>query len=225
MSRSSISQGSGPTSGRPGETGLTFMEVLMALSIMALLFGSIHLVVGNAIAAKLMVSNRVADQSQGRQVVEWIADRVRQAGFRANSGSAIPRCRNGIVSQDSLYYPTTTSLSITADIDNDLGQAAETRTFKVETVGGIQAVTESVIDCTAGATTSDQAVTDTTAVQVQSLTFAYYDANGTAVTNLTNPAAIQSIRTVQVTVVVRALGGKLGPTDQTWTTEIALRNH
>lgn len=222
MSRSSPRRTNGPTKGLPGDAGLTFMEVLMALSIMALLFGSIHLVVGNAIAAKLMVSNRVADQSQGRQVVEWMADRIRQAGFRANPGSAIPRCRNGIVSQDPLYYPTASSLSITADVDNE--GTAETRTFKVETVGGIPAVTESVTECTAGATTSDQPVTDTTSVSVQSLALAYYDASGTAVTNLTSPTAIQLIRTVQVTVVVRALGGKLGPTDQTWTTEIALRN-
>lgn len=194
----------------------------MALSIMALLFGSIHLVVGNAIAAKLMVSNRVADQSQGRQVVEWIADRVRQAGFRANPSSAIPRCRNGIVSQDALYYPTASSLSVTADVDNE--GTAETRTFQVETLGGIPAVTETVTECTAGAATTDQPITDTTSVRVQSLAFAYYDANGNAVTNLTNQAAIQSIRVVQVTVLVRALLGKSGPTDQTWTTEVALRN-
>jgi type II secretory pathway component PulJ len=198
------------------------MEVLVALSIMALLFGSIHLVVGNAIAAKLMVSNRIADQSQGRQVVEWLADRVRQAGFRANPVSSIPRCRNGIVSQDSLYYPTTSSLSVTADFDNS--GTAETRTFKVEAVGGTQAVTETVTECATGATTVDQPVTDTTSVRVQSLTFAYYDASGNAVTNLSDPVAIQSIRTVQVTVLVRALLGRSGPTDETWTTEIALRN-
>ena len=222
MSRSSPRQTSGHPRGLPGEAGLTFMEVVMALTIMALLFGSIHLVVGNAIAAKLMVSNRVADQSQGRQTVEWIADRVRQAGFRASAGSTFPRCRNGIVSQDSLYYPTTSSLSITTDFDNE--GTAETRTFKVETVAGMPAVTESVTECTTGATTSDQPITDTTAVRVQSLTFAYFDASGAAVTNLTSPPAIQSIRNVQVTVVVRALGGKMGPTDQTWTTQIALRN-
>jgi Tfp pilus assembly protein PilW len=222
MSRSSPKQTNGPTGGLHADAGLTFMEVLISLSVMVLLFGSIHLVVGNAIAAKLMVSNRVADQSQGRQVVEWLADRVRQAGFRASAGSAIPRCRNGIVSQDSLYYPTASSLSITADVDND--GTAETRTFKVENIGGIPAVTESVTDCTTGAATSDQPVTDTTSVRVQSLAIGYFDASGTAVTDLTTPAAIQSIRTVQVTVVVRALGGQLGPTDQTWTTEIALRN-
>src|SRR5262245_61656683 len=134
MSRSSPGHAGGSTRALPGETGLTFMELLVALSIMALLFGSIHLVVGNAIAAKLMVSNRIADQSQGRQVMEWLADRVRQAGFRADPASSLPRCRNGIVSQDPLYYPTASSLSITADFDNT--GTAETRAFKVETVGG-----------------------------------------------------------------------------------------
>src|SRR5215472_10574050 len=106
MSRSSPRHAGRSTKALPGETGLTFMELLVALSIMALIFGSIHLVVGNAIAAKLTVSNRIADQSQGRQVVEWLADRIRQAGYKANPGSSIARCRNGIVSQDALYYPT-----------------------------------------------------------------------------------------------------------------------
>jgi len=198
------------------------MEVIVALSIMTLVFASIHLTVGNAISAKLMVSNRIADQNQGRLVVEWIADRVRQAGFGASAGSAIARCRNGIVSQDPLYYPTTTSLSITADVDNS--GTAETRTFKVETVAGVPAVTESVTDCTAGAATADQPITDTTSVRVQSLTFAYFDVNGNAVTDLTNPTAIQSIRNVTVTAQVRATGGKAGPTDETWTTLVALRN-
>jgi Tfp pilus assembly protein PilW len=198
------------------------MEVLVALSIMGLVLASIHLTIGNAISAKLMVSNRIADQNQGRVLVEWIADRARQAGFGANSGSSIPRCRNGIVSQDSQYYPTTSSLSITADVTNS--GTAQTRTFKIETVSGVPAVTESVTDCSAGATTSDQPITDTTSVKVQSLAFAYYDVNGTAVTNLTNQAAIQSIRSVKVTAQVRATAGKAGPTDETWTTLIALRN-
>jgi hypothetical protein len=169
-----------------------------------------------------MVSNRIADQNQGRVLVEWIADRARQAGYGANPSSSIPRCRNGIVSQDAQYYPTTTSLSITADVANS--GTAQTRTFQVETVAGVPAVTESVTNCTAGATTSDQPITDTTSVRAQSLAFAYYDANGNAVTNLTNPAAIQSIRSVKVTAQVRATAGKAGPTDETWTTLIALRN-
>jgi Tfp pilus assembly protein PilW len=207
---------------RRGEAGVTAMEVLVALSIMGLVLASIHLTIGNAISAKLMVSNRIADQNQGRVLVEWIADRVRQAGYGANAGSSIARCRNGIVAQDPLYYPTASSLSITADVANS--GTAQTRTFQVETVSGVPAVTESVTNCAAGATTSDQPITDTTSVRAQSLVFAYYDVNGNAVTNLTNQAAIQSIRSVKVTAQVRATAGKSGPTDETWTTLIALRN-
>jgi Tfp pilus assembly protein PilW len=211
-----------------GEVGLTAIEVLAAFTIMVVVFGSIHLMLGNTIAAKLMISNRAAKQNQGRLVAEWIADRVRQAGYLASSSSSIARCRNGIVSQDSNYYPTTSSLSITADVNGD--GTPETRTFKVETVNGVSAVTETVLNCTAGATSSDQPITDTTSVKVVSLTFAYTDASGTPVTNLTSPSAIQTIRNVQVSVKVHATAGQTVPTaqtwntEQTWTTQVALRN-
>jgi hypothetical protein len=207
---------------RSGQTGVTILEIIVFLAIMGVIFLTIHFTLGNAISAKLTVSNRVVGQDQGRQTVEWIADRVRVAGFRADPASAIARCRNGIVSQDSQYYPTANALSVTGDVDNE--GTAETRTFKIETVGGVPAVTETVTECVTGATTSDKPITDTTSAKVLSLTFAYYDANGTAVTNLTTPSSIQSIRDVGVTVQVRALAGRSGPTDQTWSTNVSLRN-
>ncbi len=94
-----------------------------------LVFASIHLVIGNAVSAKLIASNRIAGQNQGRSVVEWIADRVRQAGFRADPASTFPRCRSGIVSQDASYYPTAATLSVTGDVDNT--ETPQTRTFKI----------------------------------------------------------------------------------------------
>jgi hypothetical protein len=213
---------------RRDEAGFWLLDILVGMSIMILVFISIHMSLGNAVSAKLMASNRIAGQNQGRQAVEWIADRVRQAGFRADPASSIPRCRNGIVSQDVNYYPTTTSLWVTGDVDDDdpgaPGRPAEMRGYRIETVNGVPALTETVLQCVNNAVASDQPVTDTTAVKVLSLTFAYYDANGNPPANLTTPAAIQTIRNVQVTVVVRALAGRSGPTDQTWTTRIALRN-
>jgi prepilin-type N-terminal cleavage/methylation domain-containing protein len=204
------------------ERGFTLVELLVGLVVTGLIFVSIHLVIGNAVSAKLIASNRIAGQNQGRLVVGWIADRVRQAGFRANPTSAITRCRNGIVSQDASYYPTATTLSVTGDVDNT--GTPQTRTFKIETVGGVQSATETVIPCAAGATASDQPLTDRTSVSAQSLTFVYFDSAGSPVTNLTSPTAIQSIRTVEITFQVRARLGRNGPTDQTWTTRVALRN-
>jgi len=198
------------------------LEVVAALSISVVAFASVHLTVGTAILGKLLTSSTVSKEQQGREVVEWIADRVRQAGFRASATSAFARCRNGIVSQDASYYPTASSLSVTADVDND--GTPETRTFQIETVNGVPAVTETVIECATGAVALDQPITSSTSVKALALQFDYYDANGAAVTNLTSPPAIRTIRYIHVTVQVQASAGAHGPTTQTWTSTIALRN-
>lgn len=202
------------------EAGLTLIEVVAALSISVLAFASIHFTVGTAILGKLLTSSTVSKEQQGREVVEWIADRVRQAGFRT-AGSSIPRCQDKISTQSG-YLPTASTLWINADVDND--GTPETRGFQIETVSGTPVVTETVIDCATGATTLDQPITSPTSVQVLSLTFGYYDASGNAVTNLTNAAAIRTIKFITVAVQVQASAGAHGPITQTWTADINLRN-
>ncbi len=202
------------------EAGLTLLEVVAALSISVLAFASIHLTVGTAILGKLLTSSTVSKEQQGRQVVEWIADRVRQAGFRT-AGTSIPRCQDKISTQSG-YLPTTSQLWINADVDNT--GTPQTRGFRIETVSGVPAVTETVINCAAGAITLDQPITSPTTVKALALQFDYYDANGSAVTNLTSPPAIRTIHYVKVTVQVQASAGAHGPTTQTWTTNIDLRN-
>jgi type II secretory pathway component PulJ len=203
-----------------GETGLTLLEVVAALSISVVAFASVHLTAGTAILGKLLTSSTVSKDQQGRKVVEWIADRVRQAGFRT-AGTSIPRCQDKISTQSG-YLPTTSQLWINADIENT--GTPQTRGFQIETVSGVPAVTETVINCVTGAATLDQPITSPTTVRALALQFDYYDANGTAVTNLTSPPAIRTIRYVKVTVQVQASAGAHGPSTQTWTTNIDLRN-
>ncbi len=199
---------------------MTLLEAVAALAITVLAFGSVHLTVGTAVLGGLLTSSTVAKQQQGRQVVEWITDRVRQAGFRA-SGSPIPRCQDRIATV-SPYLPTASSLWVNGDVDND--GTPETRGFQIETVSGTSAVTETVIDCVTGAVTQDQPITSPTSVQALALAFSYYDASGNAVTNLSTPAAIRTIRFVTVTVQVQASAGAHGPTTETWTGSVDLRN-
>lgn len=203
-----------------GETGLTLLEVVAALSISVVAFASVHLTAGTAILGKLLTTTTVSKEQQGRQVVEWIADRVRQAGFNL-AGSSIPRCQDKIATQTG-YEPTTSRLWINADVDN-VG-TPETLGFKLETVSGGTAVTETMINCVTGATAVDQPITSPTTVNVLGLTFGYYDAGGNQVTNLNTAASIRTIRFVTVTAQVQANAGAHGPTTQTWSTSIDLRN-
>ena len=189
---------------------------------MAVAYASIHFTVGIALRSKLLASSWVANQQHGRLVVAWIADRTRQAGFRADPASALPRCRDRIVAEDAAYRPTASRLFINADIDNDA--VPETRGFSIQMQNGVNVVTETIIACATGAVPVIAPLTDSTSVEAQALNFSYYNAAGAAVTDLANPAVIRTIRTVGVTVQVRASAGAQGPTIQTWTTRIALRN-
>jgi hypothetical protein len=224
MRRSSGRPAAGPHGlgdlGRKAEAGLTLLEVVSALAIAVVAFTSIHLTAGTAILGKLLTSTTVAKEQQGRQTGEWIADRIRQAGFGI-SGNPIPRCQDKIATQSG-YLPTPSQLWVNADVDNT--GTPKTFGFQVETVSGVPTVTQTVIICATGAVAQDEPITSPTTVKVLALTFGYYDSSGNAVTNLTSAPSIRTIRFVTVTVQVQANAGARGPTTQTWSTSIDLRN-
>lgn len=212
-----------------GERGMTLVEVLAALAIGSLVMATIYLALGTAIRARLLVESTVHNQQHGRLVIQWVADRLRQAGYAVSPGSTIPRCRDAIVAEDSTLTPTATRVFFNTDLDGDgAGNPTQTIGFGLgtETVGGaaVNVVQESVTDCVSGAMTRIASVTDPTSVAIASLTFEYYDSNGAVVVDTTTPAAIRSIRMVRVTMVERAAAGALGSREQTWTVLVNLRN-
>ncbi len=215
-----------PRSPQRGEAGFSLIELLVSLVILGVLFASMHFVVGTAVLGKTLTANRSTGQTQGRLIAEWLADRVRMAGYGTSGSNPIGRCQSGIVSTDSNYYPTTSALWVSGDFANS--GTPQTRGFRLETVNGVAAITETVINCATGATSTDEPLTDTTSTTAVSLTFAYYDNTGTQVTALTTSSKIQTIRVVQITATVQPLHTPpaiaAGSTQQTWTTRVTVRN-
>lgn len=213
-----------PAPRRPGQGGFTLLEVISAMAIMALALTSIHLTIGSAVRSKLFTSSWIRNQAQGRLIVAWVADRVRQAGFRVDGSSPVARCRDPIAAQDPAYRPTDTQLYVNADVDND--GAPETRGFTLATVGGRTVLQETIIPCAVGASPVVAPLTDVRHLHVQSLDFDYYDAAGTPLgaAALTTVAGIRAIRTVRVQVRLEADAGAQGATTQTWSTHVWLRN-
>ncbi len=212
-----------------GERGMTLVEVLAALAVGTLVLATIYLAMGTAIRARLLVESRVHGQQHGRLVIQWVADRLRQAGYAVSPASTIPRCRDALVVEDGALTPTATRLFFNTDLDGaGAGNPTQTIGFLlgVETVGGaaVSVVQESVTDCTSGAIERRASISDPTSVEIASIAFEYYDANGAVVSNPTTPAAIRSIRMVRVTMVERAAAGALGTREQTWTVLVNLRN-
>ena len=212
--------------GRRGERGLTMVEVLSTLAIGSLVLSTVYLATGTAIRSKMLVTSKLHNQQHGRIIVQWLGNRVRQAGYAVNTASPIPRCRDALVVEDASFAPTATRLYVNTDLAND--GTTETIGFQMgtETVGAttINIIQELVTNCAAGATERVSSVTDPTSVRIISLTFTYYDAAGAVVTDLTTPASIRSIRMVRITLVERASAGAAGEQEQTWSVQVNLRN-
>ncbi|MDR7521814.1 MAG: prepilin-type N-terminal cleavage/methylation domain-containing protein [Armatimonadota bacterium] len=212
-----------------GERGLTLVEVIAAMAIGSLVLSTIYLALGTAIKARLLVWSQVHNQQHGRLVIQWMADRLRQAGYAVSPASPLPRCQDALVAEDPALRPTASQIYFNTDLDG-AGAGAPTQTigFRVgrESAGGtmVNVVEESVADCTSGAPSRVSSVTDPTSVAIASLTFDYYDASGTPVTDLATPDSIRTIRMVRITLVEQASAGSLGPRGQTWSVLVSLRN-
>ncbi|MGH2371859.1 MAG: PilW family protein, partial [bacterium] len=206
------------TSRRCNERGTSLIEVLAALTIGTLLMSTIYLAIGTAVRSRLLVDSMIHNQQHGRLVVQWLGDRIRQAGYAVNTGSALPRCRDAIVVEDAAYTPTATRLYFNTDVAVD--GTSETIGYQIgtEVVNGspVNVVEERVTNCTVGASTQTSSVTDPTSIAILSLTFTYYNVSGAVVTDLVTPGSIRSIRMVRITLAERANAGAQGPRDQTW---------
>lgn len=211
---------------RESERGTTLIEVVAALTIGSLLMSTMYLAIGTAVRSRLLVDSTIHHQQHGRLIVQWLGDRIRQAGYGVDTGSSLPRCRDALVVEDAPLRPTATQLYFNTDVAAD--GTTETIGFQIgtEAVAGspVNVVQQSTQNCTAGAITQTASVTDPTTIAILSLTFTYYNAAGAVVTDLITPSSIRSIRMVRITLVERAFAGAQGPRDQTWTTLLQLRN-
>ncbi len=211
---------------RAGERGLTLIEVLAALAIGSLVLSTIYLALGTAIRSRLLVASTLQSQQHGRLVVQWLGDRVRQAGYAVNYNSPIPRCRDALVVEDGSLNPASAALYFNTDLAGD--GTVETIGFRLgtETVGGatVNVIQQSVTDCTSGAAEQVASITDPTSVSIVSFAFTYYNGSGGQVTDLVSPTSIRSIRMIRIALVERVSAGAQGTRDQTWTMTVSFRN-
>ncbi len=212
-----------------GERGMTLIEMLAAMAIGTLVLSTIYLALGTAIRARLLVESTVHGQQHGRLVIQWVADRMRQAGYGVAKAHPVARCRDALVVEEAALRPTSSQVFFNTDLDGTgAGEPTQTIGFRLgtEMVRGtsVAVLRQSVTDCAGTATPVETSITDPTSVAVDSLVFTYYDRNGTVVGDLSSPVAIRSIRMVRVAMVERAAAGAMEPRVQTWNVLVNLRN-
>src|SRR3989304_1136935 len=190
-----------PASGacRCGESGMTLLEVLVVIGLMAVLAGSMSALVGVAVRSKLVVAVRSADTETARQALEWMSERLRNAGLNLVPGEqSEARCRDMVVAQDAALQPTAGAIYVNGEILNSDTVAGN----EVMTIGyllgndpttGSQVVLEYQQPCAAGALPATIPLSDPR-VAVTNLTFDYFSSSGLRITDLTTPGEIPRVR-------------------------------
>ncbi|MGH2374522.1 MAG: PulJ/GspJ family protein [bacterium] len=210
------------------QTGLTLLELMVTTGLMAALVGSMSILVGVAIRSKLVVAVRSADTETARQTLEWMSERLRNAGLNLKPSEQVElRCKDMVVAQDAALRPTANSIHVSGEIVNTDTIAAN----EVTTVGyrlgndpgtGVQIVMEYRRPCSGGGETITPL--SNPRVTVTNLSFDYFSGAGVRITNLTDAGQIRLIRIIRISLTVQGAEGSSGVQIQTWTRDVMLRN-
>lgn len=198
--------------------GLTVVEILVASALMAVVTGAIGILVGASVQSKVISASRSANTETARVALEWMSDRLRNAGLNVlPSQQPQLRCKDRVVAQDTTLLPTSSSVYVSGDMLNTVTSPP----YPVATIGyylaadpgtGNNVVMEYNQPCSAGATAISTYSTrlSNPRINVTGLTFSYFDANGAAVTNLSSVSAIRQIQIVSISMTVQGSEGKSG---------------
>lgn len=222
----------GARSSGAAQHGLTVIEVLIGIVVMAIVGGAISLLVGTAIQAKLISSVRSNDTETARSTLEWITERLRNAGFNLQpSAQTQLRCQDMVVAQDGSLLPTATSVNVSGEVLNTNAVAGDEDATVGYYVGSDPVTNAAVVmeyyqPCSGGATSiaANSHPLSNPKLTIVSLSFQYFDVNGATVSNLSSVNAIRTIRIIGVTLTVQGSEGRSGVQLQTLKRFVMLRN-
>ena len=193
--------------GSAGESGFTLIEMLMAIAIVSILFGTVYGTFTNLNRSYTAETVKAGVQQKTRIGVEFMVRDIRLAGLDPlGSASA------GFISA------TQNSIQFTADMnyDGDLNDPFEIITY---------ALNGSELE----QTTADLG-TETLMDRVADLNFSYLDADENDLMNhaMSPPQVpaneLADIRTVVISLTTQRPAGKDGPVSRTYSTRVRCRN-
>jgi type II secretory pathway pseudopilin PulG len=211
---------------------MTLLEVVIGIAIMAIVGGAISILVGTAVRAKMISSVRSSNTETARSTLEWMTERIRNAGLNLQPGAQTElRCQDMVVAQDGALLPTNASVFVSGEMHNTntvAGDEDDTIGYYLGTdpTTGAPVIMEYRQSCAAGGTSIAAYSTPLSNpnLNVLSLSFQYFAGNGAPVTNLTDPAQISTIRIISVTLTVQGSEGQSGIQTHTLSRYVLLRN-
>jgi hypothetical protein len=195
--------------------GTTLIEFISMLSVIALVVGSLFLLIGAGVKGRLIVRARVSDQERGRQALTWLADRVRQANYDPQAA-----CPDGFVLAGN-GNGFEQRLAFRATIDERMDPPRRTLVYYVQnrTLWQETLPADTVPPCVGEAARSypDPHRVALTPPVVRAFDLSYLDGNGQPAST---PAAVRSVR-ITLTVEAQATPGRLE--SQTYQTVVTVR--
>lgn len=212
--------------------GLTLIEVLVGMTLMAVIASAMSILVGAATRSKMITVTRSANTETTRRALDWISERLRNAGLDLDpTAQSQARCKDSVVAQDAALLPTANSVYVSGAILN----TSKTTPYQFDTIGyylgsdpgtGTAVVMEYRQSCSSGVTdvANNSQPLSSPKIPVTNLIFDYFDPNGTQVTDLTTPSSIQQIRMIRISITVQHAEGTSGVETVTLTRYVTLRN-
>lgn len=212
-----------------GQAGMTLIELLVSAGLMLVLAGTMATLVGAAIRSKLVIAVRSADTETARQTLEWISERLRNAGLNLRpSEQSEARCQDMVVAQDAALRPTASSIFVSGEIlnsDTIAGNEVITIGFQLgaDPITGTQVVMEYRQACSAGAPATTIPLSNPR-IAVTGFSLDYFSSAGVRITDLADIDQLRAIRIVRVSLTVEGAEGRSGTQAQTHTRSVMLRN-
>lgn len=188
-----------------GQEGLTLIELVVTLSIVAVLSVAIVGLMAN-LRRSYTTQNVAADvQESVRAAIDYMAQDIRMAGYDPNAKA-----------DARIEAMTATNLRFTSDRNGN----AEIEEIERERVtfaydAGNRRLLQTLYEGTASA------ATEILIGNVTAAAFAYYDRTGTEITNM---AEVAEVRTVEIMLTVEQPAGRDEPVQRTYTTRVQCRN-
>jgi hypothetical protein len=203
---------------------VALVEILVAMIVMVMIVGSVSLLVGAAIRSKMIVAVRSADTETARQTLEWMSERLRNAGLNVlPSAQAQARCQDMVVALVSALLPRADQIYVSGEILNSDTVAGN----QVVTVGyrlQAGAVVEDSSSCAGGWAPITARVSDPR-ITVTQLLFRYFTRTGAEISMPTSDVeTIRGIRAIVASLTVQGEAGRSGVQTQTFSRMIMLRN-
>jgi type II secretory pathway component PulJ len=203
---------------------MTLLEVVVAAAVMSMVIGALSLLVGASVRSKTIVAVRSSDTQTARQTLEWMSERLRNAGLNVLPSAQLQvRCRDMVVAQDTSLRPQRDRVYVSGEIFNSNTTAGdEVITLGYRLQNGV--LIEERSSCAGAWVPATSGISDPH-VTVTDLAFHYFDRVGDEVAvPTTDVDAIRSIRLISVSLTVQAVQGRSGTQTQTFTRMIMLRN-